>query len=77
MIEDNAQRFNIDVRRSFIIGDTTMDIQTGRNAGLGSVLVKTGQAGLDKKYEAKPDWTCENAEEGVRMILSMNPPPEN
>jgi len=39
-----------------IIGDTTTDLQTAKNAGLKSILVRTGSAGKDGKYDAQPDF---------------------
>ena len=45
-----AQLMNIDLSRSFIIGDRSVDIQTGINAGLDTILLKTGENGKDGKY---------------------------
>lgn len=40
-----VRKYNIDKSQSFIIGDTTTDVQMGKNAGIKTVLVQTGQAG--------------------------------
>ena len=64
-----AERYNIDLARSWMVGDTTMDVQTGKNAGTGTVLVRTGVAGRDGKYEAVPDMECADLLEAVREIL--------
>ncbi len=69
MLEDCAQQFNIDLAESWIIGDTTVDIQTGKNAGTKTVLVLTGDAGKDKKYNVQPDMVCSNLAEAVQKIL--------
>jgi histidinol-phosphate phosphatase family protein len=69
MIEECAERFHIDLTKSFMIGDSTVDIQTGINAGMKTIMVKTGQAGSDKKYNVQPDWVCANVEEAVQTIL--------
>ncbi|AEF82202.1 HAD-IIIA family hydrolase [Leadbettera azotonutricia] len=69
MITRSAQAWNIDLSQSWIIGDTTVDIQTGKNAGLKTVLVKTGQAGLDGKFTASPDRVCKNILDAVNTIL--------
>ena len=69
MIEKAAERFNIDLKESWMIGDTTMDIQTGVNAGMRTALVLTGEAGKDKKYDVKPDLVCENLLDAVEKIL--------
>ena len=46
-----------------------MDIQTGKNAGTKTVLVLTGDAGKDKKYNVQPDMVCSNLAEAVQKIL--------
>lgn len=69
MINSMAEKYNIDLTESYVVGDSTVDIQTGINAGLKTVLVKTGQAGEDKKYEAEPDYTADNIERAVDYIL--------
>ena len=53
-----------------MVGDTTMDIQTGINAGMRTALVLTGEAGGDKKYDVKPDLVCRDVLEAVKMILA-------
>lgn len=43
MIEKASKEFNLDLSSSIIIGDKETDIQTGKNAGIGTcVLVRTG-----------------------------------
>ena len=46
-----------------------MDIQTGKNAGIRTILVQTGQAGQDGKYDAMPDYIAENLLAAVTYIL--------
>jgi mannose-1-phosphate guanylyltransferase/phosphomannomutase len=60
---------NVDLERSWLIGDSTTDLQTARNAGLRSVLVQTGYAGQDGKYAVKPDHVAENLTAAVQFIL--------
>ena len=69
MLEDCAQQFHIDLAESWMIGDTTVDIQTGKNAGTRTALVLTGDAGKDKKYDVQPDMVCTNLAEAVQKIL--------
>lgn len=42
MIEDAVADLNIDLARSWMIGDKKLDVDTGRNAGMSSALVLTG-----------------------------------
>ena len=70
MIEVCAARFNIDLSASWMVGDTTIDIQTGINAGTRTALVLTGDAGSDKKYDATPNLVCKDLSEAVDKILA-------
>lgn len=46
MIEEAVRDYGIDLAHSFFVGDRGTDIECGKNAGLRTVLVKTGY-GLD------------------------------
>lgn len=70
MLEQAAEKYNIDLSQSWYVGDTTVDIQTGKNAGMRTVLVETGEAGQDGKYDAVPDYTARNLYDAVDLILS-------
>ena len=70
MIDKAAARYNIDLSQSWMVGDTTMDIQTGVNAGTRTALVLTGDAGKDKKYDVQPDLVAKNLLEAVELILA-------
>lgn len=69
MITEAAKRYNVDLSESWIVGDTTMDIQTGKNAGIRTALVMTGEGGKDLKYDAHPDIVCKDLLEAVNKIL--------
>lgn len=60
---------HIDLSKSWIVGDTTTDIQTGVNAGMMTALVLTGEGGRDGKYHVKPDITGNDLREIVEKIL--------
>ncbi|MBR5316971.1 MAG: HAD-IIIA family hydrolase [Lachnospiraceae bacterium] len=72
MIDAAAEKFNIDLAQSWMVGDTTMDIQTGVNAGVRTALVMTGDAGQDKKYDVTPTLVCKDLLEAVDKILEMD-----
>jgi len=69
MIQKAVAELNVDPAQSWLIGDTTTDLQTAKNAGLRSVLVGTGSGGKDGKHAAQPDFIAENLMEAVRIIL--------
>lgn len=68
LIEQAAEEFHIDLSNSYMIGDTTTDIRTGKNAGLRTILVQTGVAGKDGKYPDLPDQVARNLMEAVEMV---------
>jgi histidinol-phosphate phosphatase family protein len=70
MIFQAAESLNIDLKKSWLIGDTTTDVQTAKNAGLKSVLVRTGHAGFDGKYDSQADLVRENLLDAVQNILA-------
>jgi histidinol-phosphate phosphatase family protein len=64
--------FNIDVENSWMIGDSTTDIKAGKNVGLNTALVLTGEAGRDGKYDEPADIVCEDLSEAVCKILERD-----
>ena len=72
MLEACAEQFNIDLQGSWTVGDTTVDIQTGKNAGTHTALVLTGDAGQDGKFEVTADLVCEDLLQAVEQILERS-----
>jgi histidinol-phosphate phosphatase family domain/HAD-superfamily hydrolase, subfamily IIIA len=72
MLVQAAEKYNIDLARSWYIGDTTVDLQTGLNAGMHTVLVLTGEAGKDGKYDAVPDYIADTLADAVDYILGQS-----
>jgi rfaE bifunctional protein nucleotidyltransferase chain/domain len=56
MIERACRELPIVREKSIVIGDTTTDIQTGKNARMKTVLVETGKGGKDNIYSVEPDY---------------------
>jgi histidinol-phosphate phosphatase family protein len=71
MIRQAASDLNADLKRSWLIGDTTTDLQTAKNAGLKSILVRSGYAGRDGKYDATPDFIADNILGAVNLLLAQ------
>lgn len=61
---------DIDLEKSIVVGDKTMDIQLGNSLGIRSVLVKTGNAGEDEEFDSKPDHVAISIKEAADWILS-------
>jgi len=72
MIKKAEKKYNIDLSKSYIIGDTTIDVMTGLNAGLKTVLVKTGLAGKDNIYNVSADYIANDLLKAVELILFNN-----
>lgn len=70
MILQAARRYGIDLSASYLIGDTTVDVQTGKNAGVGTILLATGEGGRDGKYAVTPDATAENLLAAVEQVFN-------
>ncbi len=68
MILEAAKKHDIDLSKSFMIGDRTVDAMTGKNAGIKTILVKTGRAGMDGKYDTIPDHICADLMEAAKLI---------
>ena len=51
MIDEAVDKYNIDLSKSYMVGDSTMDLELARNAGVKSVLVDTGFAGNDRSCD--------------------------
>lgn len=69
MLIEAAHKYNIDLEESWYIGDTTVDIQTGKNAGMRTILVLTGMGGKDCKYDVNADYVAKNLNEAIDIIL--------
>ena len=68
MIERAAADLPILMEDSWMIGDTTVDLQTAQNAGIRSILVRTGYAGRDRRWNARPDFEFSDLEEAVEFV---------
>lgn len=68
MITRAAEEYNVDTSQSWFIGDRSIDVQTGINAGLRTILVRTGIGGKDGKSACVPDYVFDTLEEAVNFI---------
>jgi len=77
MLLQAAQDLNIDLTRSYFVGDSFRDMEAAKKAGVKGILVKTGY-GQDllqddgpnrETAEAKPDFIAADILEAVKWIL--------
>lgn len=70
MLEAAKAELAIDLLSSWMIGDKTLDIETGKNAGIQTALVKTGYGSSHLSIlNAKPDVVAADLMEAVRQIV--------
>jgi D,D-heptose 1,7-bisphosphate phosphatase len=69
MIDEAVRKFNISRQDSWMIGDRTSDILAGKRAGLKTILVQTGYAGMDYKFDVEPDFIAQNLQAAVNWIV--------
>ncbi len=73
MILDASEKFNIDISKSYMIGDNVTDVECAGNAGCKSILVKTGY-GLEsinvlQKQNKFPSFVAESLMDAVNFII--------
>ena len=72
MIEQASKSFAIDLENSWMIGDKTIDVETGFNAGIKTALVLTGYGEKAvKELKRKPDVVAQNLLEAVKSITNF------
>ena len=71
LIRQCEEKYHIDLSKSWMVGDTTTDIQTGKKAGIHTALVLTGDAGKDGKYDAEPDFWADDLLGAVEHIFKV------
>jgi histidinol-phosphate phosphatase family protein len=74
LVQKAVTELNIDLSQSWFVGDTTTDVQTAKNAGVKSILLRTGYGGADAKHAATPDFTADNLLDAVKFILTQTTP---
>ena len=62
-----------DLNQGYFIGDTIQDIETGRAAGLKTILVFSGKEKPDNKdkWTILPDYTVKDVSGAVDLILNL------
>ena len=71
MMIEAAKKHNIDLKKSFLVGERESDILAGKNVGVSTVLVKTGYGKDWVDNEIKPDYVFENLKEFALFLFNM------
>lgn len=70
LIQKAAEELQIDVAGSWMVGDSTVDLQTAENAGIRAALVRTGHGGNDHRFPARADYEFFDLGEAADFITS-------
>jgi D-glycero-D-manno-heptose 1,7-bisphosphate phosphatase len=70
MIVEATREHQIDLSRSFLIGDKEIDVECGHNAGVRAIRVKTGPE--RDPAGSKADWIAEDLRTAAELILNTN-----
>jgi D-glycero-D-manno-heptose 1,7-bisphosphate phosphatase len=69
MLLDAARDLDLDLTRSWLIGDRWRDIDCGENAGVRTVFIDFGYV---EQLHLPPDFTVKSFVEGARIILAQS-----
>lgn len=67
MLINAARDHDLDLSRSFFVGDKASDIECGRRAGVRTILVRTGYGETER---CAPDWTADDLQAATDIILA-------
>jgi histidinol-phosphate phosphatase family protein len=70
LVKMGLAQLNGDPAKSWFVGDSTSDIGAAKNAGVSSITLRTGNAGLDDKYPYYPEIILDNVAAASQFILS-------
>lgn len=66
MVLEAARDYDIDLSRSFFIGDKSVDVECGHSAGTRTILVLTGYG---REQKCSPDFVAIDLSGAVRLVL--------
>lgn len=71
MLLQAAKEYDVDLSKSFMIGDKMADVEAGENAGCHPIMVLTGYGSMEsKKIRNDRVALCADLSEAVKLILS-------
>jgi len=68
ILNNMFQKLNIDRDKAMIVGDMTIDVETGHNAGIKTCCVTYGLGKIEEIQSAKPDYIIDDIIELERII---------
>ncbi len=77
MLQDAAKKFHVDLKKCWMVGDRTVDVKAGHNAGCKTIVLKTGAAGKDGKFDVKADFECDTILDAVMLLIQQSKEEKN
>jgi len=75
MLHDAARTENLELTKSWMIGDAFRDVQAGRRAGARTILVETGKGAIDREEalasREAPDHVAADLPQAVEWLLAQ------
>ena len=68
MIEKACHDFQIDMKKSYMVGDRASDILLGQNAGLTTILLESGYGTKRLEQEVTPDYVLKDLRDVVDIL---------
>jgi histidinol-phosphate phosphatase family protein len=68
LVFEAKEKYGLNLKDCWVIGDKTSDIEMGKRAGCRTVLLKTGYGGKDGKYAVTPDFVAEDIFQASKII---------
>jgi len=70
---DAKKEFNLDLGKSFMVGDHPHDVEFGKNAGCKTIYLMTGHGEKHfKELKIKPDFVAHSLLEAAKWILDIS-----
>lgn len=73
MLTRAARDLNLTLPGSWMVGDSTSDVEAARRAGINSIVLSSGHGGRDGKWPVQPDAQCVDLRDAVGLILDRWP----
>jgi histidinol-phosphate phosphatase family protein len=75
MILQAAHDLNVDLRQSYFIGDSDLDVEAGKNAGCSTIRINTELEVVNKKSLA--DFVCTDLYAGANWVIAQTGAPRS
>ncbi len=72
-----AAEMDIDLTRSWMIGNSDRDVQAGRSAGCRTILISSAHGDPGHPHESKPDFVAVNLREAVNIVKRHHRTPQD